>query len=58
MQIDPKDKRQSLVIGLYLSLELWDYKNFKCKDVMNTLRHTIPPSDIYRMSTQQIGDRY
>ncbi len=52
MQIDPKDKRQSLVIGLYLSLELWDYKNFKCKDVMNTLRHTIPPSDIYRMSTQ------
>ena len=52
MRIDPKDKKQLLVIGLYLSLELRDYKNFKCKDVTNTLRYTVPPSDIYKTSTQ------
>ena len=51
-QTDLKDKGQSLVIGSYLSLEPRDYKNFKCKVVMNTLRYIIPPSNIYRMSTQ------
>ena len=52
MWIDLKDKKQSLVKGVYLSLELQDYKNFKYKDVMNMLRRTIPPLDIYRMSMQ------
>ncbi len=52
MQTDPKDKRQSLVIELYLSLELQDYKNFKCKVIMNILRYTILPSYIYRKNTQ------
>ena len=50
-RIDLKNKKQSLVIGSYLSFELWDYKNFKCKDVINTLKCTISPSNIYKTST-------
>ncbi len=52
MQTDPKDKKQLLAIGLYLNLEPRGYKNFKYKIVMNTLRHIISPSHIYRTSTR------
>ncbi len=41
MWINFKDKRQLLDIELYLNLKLWDYKHFKYKVIIITLRYAI-----------------
>jgi len=46
MWTDLKDKRQLLAIGSYLSLELWDYKYFKYKVIMDMFLYAILPSYI------------